>query len=384
MICTSKTENETAEEAYAYTPGLKAKQGMTVQKTRLLPIPGEVLVNVGDEVDFDSIVARTSVPGEPNILRAFEILSVAPEDLPAFMVKKEGDEVEEGEIIAKYTPFWGLIKRFVRSPIRGVIESISDMTGQVIVRAPPTPVEINAYIPGKVIEIIPERGVVVENSAAFIEGIFGVGGKRHGKLSIVAESDEILTEDMIKPDFKGNVIVGRNSITYEALRKAEESGIRGIIVGSIVGGCIKDFLGYEIGVAITGHEDINLTLISTEGFGMTNMSKRVFDILKEFDGYEVAINGTTQIRAGVIRPEIIIPHNKYTSLSNEGELVGGMKPGTSVRIIREPYFGEIGTVMSLPVHLQEIDTGSQVRVVEVELEKGKVIVPRANVEIIEI
>ncbi len=154
-------------------------------------------------------------------------------------------------------------------------------------------------------------------------------------------------------------------------------------MGSIVGGCIKDFLGYEIGVAITGHEDINLTLISTEGFGMTNMSKRVFDLLKEFDGYEVAINGTTQIRAGVIRPEIIIPHNKYTSLSNEGALVGGMKPGTSVRIIREPYFGKIGTVVSLPVHLQEIDTGSQVRVVEVELEEGRVIVPRANVEIIE-
>lgn len=61
-----------------------------------------------------------------------------------------------------------------------------------------------------------------------------------------------------------------------------------------------------------------------------------------------------------------------------------MVPGTTVRIIRNPYFGAIGKIHSLPMELREIDTGSKVRILEVDLEDGKqVVVPRANVEIIE-
>jgi len=61
-----------------------------------------------------------------------------------------------------------------------------------------------------------------------------------------------------------------------------------------------------------------------------------------------------------------------------------MTTGTQVRIIRDPYFGIIGRVSNLPVELQTVETESKVRVVEVELEdKQRVIVPRANVEIIE-
>jgi len=144
-------------------------------------------------------------------------------------------------------------------------------------------------------------------------------------------------------------------------------------------------LGFEIGVAITGHEDIGTTLIITEGFGDMNMSPRTFELLKEFEGYMASINGATQIRAGVIRPEIIIPHEKRASDEEKGSLSGGMRPGTPIRIIRQPYFGMLGKVHKLIVELQVVETGSDVRVVEIEIENGDiVIVPRANVEILEI
>lgn len=379
-----ETEKESTKEAYAYTPGLKIKKGIIVSKTRLLPIPGKVLVKEGDVVDFDTVVARAAVPGKPNIFKAYQELGVAAENLPAFMVKKIGDEVKEGEIIARYTPFWGLIKRFVYSPSDGTVEVISDFTGQVVVREPPTPVEMSAYIPGKVAEIIPERGVVIETRGVYFQGIFGLGGERHGPLEMVVESlDDMLTAEKLKPEHKGKILVGGSLATLDSLKKAEELGVKGIIVGGIQGVDISDFLGYEIGVAITGHEDIDITLVVTEGFGKMGMARRVADLLKEFEGYEAAINGATQIRAGVIRPEIIIPQKKYTSEADEEELAGGMKPGTPVRIIREPYFGKIGTVVSLPVHLQKIETESPVRVVEVKLEEVNALVPRANVEIIE-
>jgi len=101
------------------------------------------------------------------------------------------------------------------------------------------------------------------------------------------------------------------------------------------------------------------------------------------------VKGATQIRAGVMRPEIIIPHEVIPNESREQasgeELAVGVVPGTPVRIIMQPYFGAIGKVVSLPVEKRRFeDTEDNLRVFEVEIEDGrKVFVARANVEIIE-
>lgn len=382
-----ESEDQTAEEAHAYTPGLKVKRRITVEKTRRLPIEGEVLIDKGAKVDFETIVAKTEIPGDPLIIRADELLGLPTSDVPTFLIKKIGEEVEENEVIARYSAFFGLVKKELKAPVKGTIESYSDATGQMILRSAPIPVVVNAYIQGQIDEIIPREGVVIKTEAAYLQGIFGIGGERHGMLHMVAKSpDETLTEDKVIPEHKGMVLVGGNLATYEALIKAIEYGVEGIVVGGIKGRDISKLLGYEIGVAITGEEDIDLSLIVTEGFGEMDMSHRTFNLLKDFEGKQAAINGTTQIRAGVLRPEVIIPYDQQErgSYTDEPELSGGMKPGTPVRIIADPYFGNIGTVTNLPVQLQIVETGSQVRVVDVQLDGGEeVTVPRANVEIIE-
>ena len=58
--------------------------------------------------------------------------------------------------------------------------------------------------------------------------------------------------------------------------------------------------------------------------------------------------------------------------------------GSPVRVIREPYFGKIGTVASLPPKLQKLESEAMVRVLGVEFDGGATaIIPRANVELIE-
>jgi hypothetical protein len=55
-----------------------------------------------------------------------------------------------------------------------------------------------------------------------------------------------------------------------------------------------------------------------------------------------------------------------------------------VRIIRDPYFGLIGTVKALPHEPHVLASGSKARVLEVKLSSGEsVMIPRANVELIE-
>jgi hypothetical protein len=97
------------------------------------------------------------------------------------------------------------------------------------------------------------------------------------------------------------------------------------------------------------------------------------------------MHGKTQIRAGVIRPEVIIPLD-----FDENELVY-VKPkdpilmaGQLIRIIRQPGFGKIGKIISLPEELQRAESETKVRTLLAEVDGSEVIIPRANVELIEV
>ncbi len=374
-----------AKEAHAYTPGLKIKRRIRVSKVRRLPVPGKVLVAEGEEVDFLTSIAETVIPGEPNVVNAAAQLGIERGTLLEYMKKKEGDEVKEGEDLAGFNAFFGLWKNWVKSPVDGYIETISPVSGQIIVREEPIPVTVNAYIPGRVVKVMGDEGAVIETEAAFIQGIFGIGGEAHGEIKIVSDDPkERITADHITSDCRGKIVVGGSLVTGEALRKAVQTGVAGFVTGGIIDTDLESLLGYEIGVAITGQEEVGFTLIVTEGFGEMAMNPRTLELIKEFEGEIAAINGATQIRAGVLRPEVIIPHEKRAEMEAEDELASGMKPGTKIRIIRKPYFGVLGTVVSLPVELRKVESESFVRVIEIELEGGeRVIVPRANVEIIE-
>lgn len=372
--------------AHAYTPGLKVTEKAVIRKTRRLPILGEVLVEKGQKVSPSTVVARTSIPGNPQTVNIANILGVEAEDVVEYMQKKEGDYVHEGEILAQYSSFFGLFKREARSPVEGTIEMISKVTGQVTLREPPIPVEVDAYIEGVVEEVLPKEGVVVVTEGAFIQGIFGVGGETNGVVRVAVESpSDVLEASHIKSDDADKVLVGGSLVTADAIKKAGEVGARGIVVGGIVDHDLIEYLGFDIGVAITGHEDVPVTVIITEGFGQMRMADRTFSLLQKISGLKACINGATQIRAGVMRPEIIVPgYQTSSSGAAEEDLAQGLVVGTAIRIIREPYFGLLAEVVELPPELQVIESESKVRILKAKLEDGTIVtVPRANVEIIE-
>jgi len=371
--------------AHAYTPGLKVTSRTHIRKIRRLPLPGETLVEKGAQVKGDDIVARTAVPGNVQTVNVAGLLGIPPEDVPNLMIKKVGDPVKKDEVIARSKGLFGLFKSEVRSPVDGTVESISPVTGQVILREPPQPVQIDAYIDGIVDEIIPREGVVVANDVSLIQGIFGVGGETRGILKRIADApDEIVPAEKIGPDCQNRILIAGSLITYEVIEKALQFGARAIVGGGIEDSTLRRFLGYDIGVAITGSEKKGLTIIVTEGFGTMRMAKRTFELLSTLEGKMASVNGATQIRAGVIRPEVIVPCTDSSGEAKPSQAEGGLALGMLVRIIRQPHFGKIGKVIALPVELQTIETEAKVRVLEVELENGEhIVLPRANVEIIE-
>lgn len=373
--------------AHAYTPGLKVSRQTIFRKERRLPLKGDVLVAVGDVVKAEDVIARTELPGNVQTMNVANKLSVLPEDIERHMTVELGGWADKGQIIAETTTFFGLFKSQCKMPVGGTIESVSAITGQVIIREKAIPVEVNAFVDGKVVEVFEGEGVLVETAASFVQGIFGVGGEVHGPLHVVASApDEVLRPEQITPDMQGKVLLGGSLITIDVFNKAREIGVKGIVAGGIGDADLRNLLGYDLGVAITGSEDIGLTLVVTEGFGQMTMAEKTFSLLKSKDGAKTSMSGATQIRAGVIRPEIVIPMDTETAGMSEDvkESSSGLSIGTPVRVIREPYFGAIGAVTALPPDLQMLKSEAKVRVLEVEFGDGsRSVIPRANVELIE-
>ncbi len=139
---------------HAYTPGLRLAEKIQIKKSRNLPLPGDVIVEKGDTVKSGDIVARTNLPGKVHSVNVVNRLAILPNDLRKNMLKKEGDSVVKDEPIAETKPFIKMFKSICLSPITGNIESISEITGQVLLREPPKPVQVSAYIDGKVVETI--------------------------------------------------------------------------------------------------------------------------------------------------------------------------------------------------------------------------------------
>src|SRR5690606_29844259 len=99
----------------------------------------------------------------------------------------------------------------------------------------------------------------------------------------------------------------------------------------------------------------------TEGFGEIAMADRTHRLLVAREGAEASVNGATQIRAGVMRPEVLIPIGPEDRVEESGEdfEAGVLEVGRLLRVIRDPYFGLIGRVSALPSEPAVLGSGSK-------------------------
>ena len=370
--------------SHAYTPGLRITDHAIVRRERRLPLKGDVLVACGDRVEAKTVVARTELPGNVHIVNLAARLAIDPARAAAALHHPLGTAVEASEVIASAKSLFGLMRNTATAPVKGRLESLSAVTGQLLLREPPIPVEVNAYVRGVVADIIPGEGVVVETHAAMLQGIFGVGGETFGEIAIaVASPAEPLTESALHVRHRGKVVVGGSHVSHASLMRAREVGAAAVVVAGFDDRDLRELLGRDLGVAITGSEDIGFTLVLTEGFGHIRMAERAWKLLTEHDGALASVSGATQIRAGVMRPEILIPRREQEA-GAEAEHLTGLEIGSLLRVIRQPHFGRIGHVVELPPEHRTLESEASVRVLVVQFgdDGTRAMVPRANVELI--
>src|SRR5689334_2727267 len=166
--------------AHSYTPGLTVTDRAVIRRRRQLPLPGSASAQGGERVRSNEPVGRTGLPGKVYALNLANQLGVAPDEIKDYLIKKAGDSIEKDEVLAENKPLFKWLKTEIRSPITGAVESVSTVTGQVLLREPPRVIELLGYVDGIVVETHPHQGVTVECACSMVQGIFGIGGETYG------------------------------------------------------------------------------------------------------------------------------------------------------------------------------------------------------------
>lgn len=313
----------------------------TVRIPRRLPRPGEILVRPGDAVEPAQVVAQAIEPADFCIVDVARDLEVPIKKVKSYLKIQRGDTVAEGDIIAERGILGG---RACRAPLSGTV--VGSGRGRLLIEADPFPVQLNALVPGIVVEVEPQESVTIETVGGFIQGAWGNGLEAFGILRVVVKAPQHpLRSQHINPSLQGAIIVGGASVDGETLERANEAQVRGIIVGGISPTLIPQL------------KQLDFPLITTEGLGERPMSQLVFELLRSWDGREAALSGKVNQRWRTERPFIAIP--MPTRAGDTVDPEAPLMPSSKVRILRGQYTGVSGTVIEVPKGLTQLDTGAR-------------------------
>lgn len=355
-----------------------------LQRERRLPLAGEILLEVGDRVEHDTVVARAPGRGRLHTINASRLLDIPPTEVPESLVVAVGATVAAGEPLARTRGLWGLFSTVCRAPAAGTVAAVSPHTGRILLEEHAASLELEAFLPGVVTHVARPRGVRIAGWAARVAGVFGVGRERSGPLrAAVGRPEAVLDAAQLGADVRGSVLIGGSLVTGAALRRATELGAAGVITGGIHDRDLTDFLGQETVLADTTALAAPLTIVVTGGFGRLAMARGAFDLLHAHLGRLACLVGRTRVRAGTERPEVIIPLAEAATDQAAAAPPPTLGVGCRVLIVRSPWFGDEGLVGRLPAEPCAIESGARCLVADVDLDRGRTVrVPRANLEIL--
>lgn len=350
-----------------YTSDTTISQLTRIRRQRILPRPGDVLVEPGDHVESSQVVARASLPGDFRIVPVARLLGVSAAEAEDSLQVDLGSTIHREDIIAKQS---GLFGQAVESPIDGVITAKGG--GRVLIEAQTIPFELHAHIPGTVLNVEENQLITIETAGALIEGVWGRGDESVGVVKCMTKKTQgALQASTIDPSCHGSVLVAGLTVDREPLIRAQDVEARGIVTGG---------LSPELLPLL---ETLSFPVVVTDGLGNTPMTGEIFDLLKEYEGREASISGKTEFRWRRKRPEIIIPLPSTEPPVDEADQLKRLAPGARVRIVRPPHKGSVGTVLDIPRYARRTRTGTRAHCAEVDIGQDEAIfVPLVNLDIL--
>jgi len=338
----------------------------TIVRERTLPVAGKVNAHMNQRVSPTDVVAEANFAREHVLLDVARTFGVSANVADKMIKVNEGDRLTAGALVAESG---GMISRSIRAPRPGRVMVAGG--GQVLMEVGDTRVELKAGLPGTVIQILPERGVVIRTTGALIQGLWGNGRIDNGLMRVLLEKpDDVLLPDRLDVSMRGSVILGGHVRDAETLRAAAELTVRGMIVSSMLSPLIQT--AYQM----------RYPILVLDGFGALPMNSAAFKLLTTNKEREVTVNAEHFDRYSGNKPEVIIPL-PVTNEPDEPNPYETFAVGLTVRMRRPPFVGVIGTISNLPAGLSTLQSGLRAPAADVKLENGETVtVPLVNLEVV--
>lgn len=341
--------------------------GLTsIVRERLLPVSGTVLVRLGQKVSPNDVIAETNWAREHVILDVARSLHVSADVADRLIKCKVDDRIAANTEIAVGK---GIFPRRIRTPREGRVVVAGG--GQVLMEVGETKIELRAGIPGTIIEIVANRGAVIQTAGSLVQGVWGNGRIDSGLLVNIAEKpDGVLTAARLDVSLRGSILLACMVKDAETLQAAGDLPVRGLILSGLYPSLIQ--------VA----REMRYPIMVTDGFGPLPMNSAAYKLLSTNIKREVTINAEVYDRYSGARPEAIIPLPISSDPPAPRE-VETIAPGLQVRMRRPPALGMIGVIVEVKPGLTLLPSGLRAPSAEVKLENGEtVLTPLVNLEVV--
>ena len=336
-----------------------------IRRIRIMPARGNILVRKGERVNPDDVIAETKVNSKYYGLDVARGLGVSAEEVLKYINIPEGKEFRKGKILAGPR---GISKRVVRAPSDGTLLKV--YRGVAILKDSGQLFYLKSGLTGKVTEIIPHRGVVIETKGALIQAVWGNGNLGAGQLVEFNDTQSVRFLKVSRPnEIEDMVIFTRVSLDQFTLRRIKNFHLKGLILPSVNPSLIQDLLGFPYAVVVL------------DSFSNRQMNIKAQKILSKSVGHRIEISAVPWEQEYGNRPEIIIPkiQNNVDSESTESKI---NDEGHQVKIVSSPYAGEMGRFLCIN-RVSRLSNGLLAKSAEVLLANGnQVTVPINNIEFV--
>jgi len=332
---------------------------------RMLPVEGQVLVYIGQRVHATDLIAETVLKPTHVQLDIQKVLGKVSSGKAKKMVQRRiGEHVAPGDIIASSG---GIFERILRAPQAGIIDYLSADTVMLQVQGPKF--QLLAGISGEVVEIIPDRGAIIEANGTRIQGAWGNGRINSGALSMLTDTaaDEVNVVNLNR-GAAGEVLAGGYCEKPTVLKALSKMDINGLIMGSMS----ADLCGLA--------KELPFPIVLVDGFGNSPMNGRAYQLLHSNTGRETSVMAVESDSYSGERPEIFIEGIPDGIESSD---MDHLNTGQIVRILSYPYFGCTGTIESLQDDPARFPSGLRSAACSVKLDDGQIVlVPASNLDIL--
>jgi hypothetical protein len=350
----------------------------TIRRERRLPdqiIGGEVLVKERDRVDAATVVLRGGRAGNYRFISLIDkkLEIQRQKDLkPEYILVEAGKNVKAGDVLVQK----GTNRRAPKltAPYDCEVIRVDLENAQLIVQENPNPYDVKAVYQGLVSAIRGRREIQIEAVGALIQCAWGNGQNTFGFVGQEpAEGIASIANEEIDQTFRGKILLLRDTLTETAIGIALKQEATGIIAPSMSSTLVERVVKLEIPVVLT------------EGFGGQKMSEIVYNLLRDNQGRQTAIEARQPDRFSTERPELFIPLPTGNAYPPAPERNPVLAPGVLVRVARPPYAGAVGRVIRVWETPRTLSNGLRLPGAEITLTTGggkgeTVFIPLINLE----